>query len=114
MSEREVRKYAWHKIGCRGATYLSLTRGEPQCSCGYEEASCQAPDVMVLLRKLCRVRDERKGRFEDTTKKTYTTDEVAGRSYDMGALDALSLTIKLIEKTVRLTADGWEWVEEGE
>ena len=120
MSEREVRKYAWHKTGCKGATYLSLTRGEPQCSCGYEEASCQAPDVVVLLRWARAEKEKHEDEQQEAQRKRAGILPEADELYaelayeEEGAAHIYSLVIAELEKTVRLTDDGWKWVDEAD
>lgn len=71
--------------------------GDEYCTCilciAMRLHLAQPPDLAVLLRKLLKMQD----------------DPFMGSE---GA-DVLDHVIAQIEKTIRLTEDGWEWAEEG-
>lgn len=78
-----------------------------------KQALSELPDVVVLGRKLSEMQVIYEGKLANSKKGTYGLEEVAGRSYDKGVLDTVIGIGQLVEAVfhVRLTADGWEWVD---
>lgn len=103
MSEKKLRVFA------KAALDSSASPGLHEM---YWAAVEDDPDLMALGRQLSGLRDKRQQELANTLRATYTLEEAVSRSFDKGAFEAIAGIVDLIETTVRLTDDGWEWVEE--
>ena len=101
MSEREVRKYAYHSPNCQVMSPLGDKVILP-CDCGYLEAVGAEPDVVVLLRYVRQEREKANKVFDATN------NEAAGIVGAASELIGMHIEQKF---HVRLTLDGWEWID---
>ena len=104
MSEKEVRELAKEMAGDfapPGVRDLCKSLLEAE------------PDVVVLLRKLSELQAEYETILDNGLKGKYPLEEAVERSFQKGVLDTVIGVKSLIQTVfhVRLTDDGWEWVE---